>query len=158
MTEEFEDRAREALAQPKNVGEMNDADSVGTVGSPDCGDMLRMWLKFTEKNGKKVIDRASFQAFGCQTAIAVASMATELLKGKTPEEARDLKPDELSGDLGPLPPMKIHCGQLVEQALKSALDGTDAPQKKTTETLAGSLHPSPSQKIKVIPLEDVEGN
>jgi NifU-like protein involved in Fe-S cluster formation len=85
-------------------------------------------------------------------------MATELLKGKTPEEARDLKPDELSGDLGPLPPMKIHCGQLVEQALKSALDGKDAPQKKTTETLAGSLHPSPSQKIKVIPLEDGEGN
>ncbi|MDA9831279.1 iron-sulfur cluster assembly scaffold protein, partial [Akkermansiaceae bacterium] len=56
MTEEFEDRAREALAHPKNVGEMNDADSVGTVGSPDCGDMLRMWLKFTEKDGKKVID------------------------------------------------------------------------------------------------------
>jgi len=158
VTEKFEDRAREALAQPKNVGEMNDADSVGTVGSPDCCDMLRMWLKFTEKNGKKVIDRASFQAFGCQTAIAVASMATELLKGKTPEEARDLKPNDLSGDLGPLPPMKIHCGQLVEQALKSALDGKDAPQKKTTETLAGNLHPAPSQKIKIIPLEDGEGN
>jgi nitrogen fixation protein NifU and related proteins len=158
VTEEFEDRARKALAKPKNVGEMTDADSVGTVGSPDCGDMLRMWLKFTEKNGKKVIDRASFQAFGCQTAIAVASMATELLKGKTPEEARDLKPNELSGDLGPLPPMKIHCGQLVEQALKSALDGTEAPQKKATETLAGNLHPSPSQKIKIIPLEDGEDN
>ena len=96
MTEKFEDRAREALAKPKNIGEMTDADSVGTVGSPDCGDMLRMWLKYTEKDGKKVIDRASFQAFGCQTAIAVASMATELLKGKTPEEARDLKPNELS--------------------------------------------------------------
>lgn len=68
MTETFEDRARDALANPKNVGEMSDADSVGTVGSPDCGDMLRMWLKFTEKDGKKVIDRASFQAFGCQTA------------------------------------------------------------------------------------------
>ncbi len=154
MTDEFEDRAREALAQPKNVGEMNDADSVGTVGSPDCGDMLRMWLKYTEKDGKKVIDRASFQAFGCQTAIAVASMATELLKGKTPEEARDLKPNELSGELGPLPPMKIHCGQLVEQALKSALDGKDGPAKPATETLAGNLQPASSGKIKIVPLED----
>ncbi|MDB4419300.1 iron-sulfur cluster assembly scaffold protein, partial [bacterium] len=55
---EFEDRAKEALSNPQNVGEMTDADSVGTVGSPDCGDMLRMWLKFEEKDGKKVIDRA----------------------------------------------------------------------------------------------------
>ena len=140
--------------QPKNVGEMIDADSVGTVGSPDCGDMLRMWLKFTEKDGKKVIDRASFQAFGCQTAIAVASMATELLKGKTPEEARNLKPNELSGDLGPLPPMKIHCGQLVEQALKSALDGKEAPAQPPVETLAGNLQPASNGKIKIVPLDE----
>ncbi|MDB4400392.1 iron-sulfur cluster assembly scaffold protein [Akkermansiaceae bacterium] len=150
---QFEDRAKEALSKPQNVGEMADADSVGTVGSPDCGDMLRMWLKFTEKDGKKVIDRASFQAFGCQTAIAVASMATELLKGKTPEEARNLQPNELSGDLGPLPPMKIHCGQLVEQALKSALDGKDAPQKKASDTLLGNLQPQ-SGKIKIVPLDE----
>jgi len=133
---------------------MTDADSVGTVGSPDCGDMLRMWLKFTEKDGKKVIDRASFQAFGCQTAIAVASMATELLKGKTPDEARDLKPNDLSGDLGPLPPMKIHCGQLVEQALKSALDGKEAPAQKNNETLLSNLQPKTEKKIKIVPLDD----
>lgn len=113
-----------------------------------------MWLKFTEKDGKKVIDRASFQAFGCQTAIAVASMATELLKGKTPEEARELKPNELSGELGPLPPMKIHCGQLVEQALKSALDGTEAPSKPPVETLAGKLQSTSSGKIKIVPLDE----
>lgn len=153
MSDNFEDKARDAMAAPQNVGEMQDADSVGTVGSPDCGDMLRMWLKFTEKNGKKVIDRASFQAFGCQTAIAVASMATELLKGKTPEEARNLKPNDLSGDLGPLPPMKIHCGQLVEQALQSALDGKDAPTQKPTETLASGLQPQ-GGKIKIVPLND----
>ncbi|MDC1206176.1 iron-sulfur cluster assembly scaffold protein [Akkermansiaceae bacterium] len=153
---DFEDRAKDALSKPQNVGEMADADSVGTVGSPDCGDMLRMWLRFTEKDGKQVIDRASFQAFGCQTAIAVASMATELLKGKTPEEARGLKPNELSGDLGPLPPMKIHCGQLVEQALKSALDGGDkesAPQKTAPETLLGNLQPK-SGTIKIVPLDE----
>jgi NifU-like protein involved in Fe-S cluster formation len=154
MNEEFEERAREALANPNNVGEMEDADSVGTVGSPDCGDMLRMWLKFTEKDGKKVIDRASFQAFGCQTAIAVASMATELLKGKTTDEARDMKPEELSGDLGPLPPMKIHCGQLVEQALKSALDGEDRPADPTTATLAGNLQPVSKGKVKIVPLDE----
>ena len=154
MTEDFEDRAREALANPQNVGEMEDADSVGTVGSPDCGDMLRMWLKFTEKDGKKVIDRASFQAFGCQTAIAVASMATELLKGKTTDEARSMKPQELSGDLGPLPPMKIHCGQLVEQALRSALDSKNAPGAPSTETLAGNLQQDGSGKVRIVPLDE----
>ena len=156
MSDPFEIRAREALAQPQNVGEMPDADTVGTVGSADCGDMLRMWLKFTEKDGKKVIDRASFQAFGCQTAIAVASMATELLKGKTPDEARNLKPNDLSGDLGPLPPMKIHCGQLVEEALKSALDGNDRSTSPTEETLSAKIQNSSQAKIKIVPLGDNE--
>ena len=155
MNDSFDDRAREALANPQNVGEMTDADSVGTVGSPECGDMMRMWLKFTEKDGKKVIDKASFQAFGCQTAIAVASMATELLKGKTTEEAHNLKPNDLSGDLGALPPMKIHCGQLVEQALKNALDGDPTPtdQSPAPDTLASQMA-QPSGTIKIVPLED----
>ena len=150
----FEDRARDAIANPSNLGEMADADSVGTAGSADCGDMLRMWLKFKEKDGQKVIDRASFQSFGCQTAIAVASMATELLKGKTAEEARQLQPDDLSGDLGPLPPMKVHCGQLVEGALRNALDGTPADTPAdASPTLAGSLQ-QPKGTIKIVPLED----
>ncbi len=119
--EGFQARLQEAIADPKNLGEMSDADAVGTVGNPECGDMVRMWLKFTEKGGKKVIDRASFQSFGCQTAIAVASVATELLAGKTLEEARGLSADALSAPLGPLPPMKIHCGQMVEGALREAL-------------------------------------
>jgi len=121
MPESFEDKVRDAIANPRNMGEMSDADAVGTVGSPDCGDMVRMWLKFTEKDGKKVIDRASFQSFGCQTAIAVASLATELLAGKTVDEARQLGASDLSEPLGPLPPMKIHCGQMVEGALREAL-------------------------------------
>ena len=135
---------------------MADADAVGTAGSADCGDMLRMWLKFAEKDGKKVIDRASFQSFGCQTAIAVASMATELLKGKTAEEAKDLTPDDLSGDLGPLPPMKVHCGQLVEGALRNALDGTPAPAPAATAapTLAQSLTDKPKGTIKIVPLHE----
>ncbi len=158
---DFEQKVRETLANPQNQGEMEDADSVGTVGSPDCGDMLRMWLKFTEKDGKKVIDKASFQSFGCQTAIAVASMATEMLKGKTMEEAKALNAEELSGDLGALPPMKIHCGQLVEGALQSALNPEEekavAEETSTVPTLIQSIQASsgkPAGSIKIIKLED----
>ena len=154
--DDFEAKVRDALANPKNQGELPDADAVGTVGSPDCGDMLRMWLKFTEKDGKRVIDRASFQSFGCQTAIAVASMATELLKGKTAEEARELSAAELTGELGPLPPMKIHCGQLVEGALRSALDDSPAPAQPAQDqspTLSASLQ-RPTGKLKIVPLDD----
>jgi NifU-like protein involved in Fe-S cluster formation len=151
----FESKVREALANPKNQGEIPDADAVGTVGSPECGDMLRMWLKFTEKDGKRVIDRASFQAFGCQTAIAVASMATELLKGKTAEEAKRLSARELAGDLGALPPMKIHCGQLVEGALRNALDNPTAGESSSAmvPTLAADLNRQPTGKIRIVPLD-----
>ena len=153
----FENKVREALANPKNQGEIADADAVGTVGSPECGDMLRMWLKFSEKDGKRVIDRASFQAFGCQTAIAVASMATELLRGKTAEEAGHLTASELSGDLGALPPMKIHCGQLVEGALRNALDGAGsaaAADPEAAPTLAADLQRKPVGAIRIVPLEE----
>jgi NifU-like protein involved in Fe-S cluster formation len=150
----FESKVQQALANPQNQGEIPDADAVGTVGSPDCGDMLRMWLKFTEKDGKRVIDRASFQAFGCQTAIAVASMATELLKGKTAEEARELSAQELAGGLGALPPMKIHCGQLVEGALRNALDHAAPGQPAAmAPTLAAELHRKPAGNIRIVPLE-----
>src|SRR5438552_788547 len=83
----IEQRIRDAIQNPQNLGEMENADAIGTVGSPDCGDMLRMWVKFKEEDGRKVIDRATFQTFGCETAIAVASVATELIAGKTIDEA-----------------------------------------------------------------------
>jgi NifU-like protein involved in Fe-S cluster formation len=117
----FAQKVEEAIRNPKNVGELEGADAVGTVGSGDCGDMLRMWVKFREEDGKRVIDRATFQTFGCETAIAVASLATELIAGKTPEEALAMSGEELAAPLGPLPPVKIHCAQLVEGALRSAL-------------------------------------
>src|SRR5436190_9708365 len=122
MDSDLQKKIADAIANPKNMGEMQGADSVGTVGSPNCGDMVRMWIKFREDNGKKVIDKASFQTFGCETAIAVASLATEMIRGKTAEEALALSGEDLAAELGPLPPMKIHCGQLVEGALRSALD------------------------------------
>ena len=127
MNNDLEKRIREAMLNPQNMGEMAGADSVGTVGNSECGEMLRMWIKYKEQRGKKVIDQATFQSFGCETAIAVASLATELIKGKTAEEALSLKTNELAGELGPLPPMKIHCAELVQGALRSALEpGADA--------------------------------
>lgn len=164
MEQDFEERVREAIANPKNLGEMADADAVGTVGNAECGDMVRLWLKFKEKDGRKVIDRASFQSFGCQTAVAVASMATELLAGKTVEEARNLGAEALGGALGPLPPMKIHCGQMVEGALREALDqerqGLEAAEAGAGGSGAGdyslvqSLTGSQGKKVKVIRVEE----
>lgn len=119
---------------------MADADAIGTVGSDNCGDMLRLWIKFKEdQDGRRVIDKATFQSFGCQTAIAVASLATEMIRGKTTSEALSLSSQELSAPLGALPPMKIHCAQLVEEALQAAL----AP-KKLTSSATLSIPPAPT--------------
>ncbi|MDE2641612.1 MAG: iron-sulfur cluster assembly scaffold protein [Verrucomicrobiota bacterium] len=121
MNDKLQKKVAEAISNPKNVGEMADADSVGTVGNSECGEMLRLWVKYKEQDGEKIIDKATFQSFGCETAIAVASLATELIQGKTAAEAMEMKPEELSGELGPLPPMKIHCAELVQGALHDAL-------------------------------------
>ncbi len=136
----------EAAADPSNFGEMADADAVGTAGGSDCGDTLRMWIKFrTDEKGRRVIDRASFQSFGCQTAIAVASVATQLLKGCTPQEALALGGEGLAAPLGPLPPMKIHCAQLVEDALRDALAQAGADHAKSD--LNSASRSTPDQSI-----------
>ena len=143
---DVEAKIEEAIKNPRNLGEMKDADAIGTVGSVDCGDMLRMWIKFKEENGRKVIDRASFQSFGCQTAIAVASVATELLAGKTIDEARNLSGEELAAPLGALPPVRIHCAQLVEGALRNALDGDKQPETSAGPASSGLLENFSSNK------------
>ena len=145
MDENLQKRISEVMANPQNMGELESADAIGTVGNAGCGEMLRMWIKFKQEKGRKVIDRATFQSFGCETAIAVASLATELIKGKTAEEALALKTDELSGELGPLPPMKIHCAELVEGALRSALSSTSGPANPPS-TQAPSLLDNISSK------------
>ena len=149
MNDDLQKRIQEALANPRNLGELAGADAVGTVGNADCGEMLRLWVKFKEQNGKKVIDRATFQSFGCETAIAVASLATELICGKTAEEALALKTEELAGELGPLPPMKIHCAQLVEGALRSALEPQglkpDQHPHRQTRRRCSTVFPNPGK-------------
>ncbi|HXT11774.1 MAG TPA: iron-sulfur cluster assembly scaffold protein [Candidatus Angelobacter sp.] len=158
MNNDLQKKISEAIANPQNMGELANADAVGTVGNSDCGEMLRMWVKFKDENGKKVIDRATFQSFGCETAIAVASLATELIRGKTPEEALSLKTEELAGELGPLPPMKIHCAQLVEGALRSALEPQPAepkpsPGQPAAPTLLDSFS-KPKEGVKITFLDD----
>jgi NifU-like protein involved in Fe-S cluster formation len=159
MNEDLQKKISDAIANPQNMGELANADAVGTVGNSDCGEMLRMWVKFKDENGKKVIDRATFQSFGCETAIAVASLATELIRGKTAEEALSLKTEELAGELGPLPPMKIHCAQLVEGALRSALEPASAETKpaQQAQPSARSLLDSfakPKEGVKITFLDD----
>lgn len=144
------DKIEDAILNPQNLGEMSGADAVGTAGSSDCGDMLRMWIKFREDGGRKVIDKATFQSFGCQTAIAVASMATEMIKGKTAGEALAMSGADLSAPLGPLPPMKIHCAQLVEGALKNALTGEPSGAAHPSgPTLSDSFHQPSKVTIKL---------
>lgn len=160
MNDEFQKRVDAAIANPQNMGEMAGADSIGTVGNADCGDMLRVWVKFKEENGRKVIDKASFQSFGCETAIAAASLAMELIRGKTPEEAMKLRGEEFAKDLGPLPPTKVHCTQLVEGAIRSALDSkgasqepAPAPAKPAAPVPQGNLNESfnqPKQGVRVV--------
>jgi nitrogen fixation NifU-like protein len=143
MSDDLQKQIGAAVQNPENRGEMPDADAVGTVGNAECGDMLRVWVKYKEERGKKVIDRASFQSFGCETAIAVASLAMELIRGKTPEEALALSGQELAADLGPLPPTKVHCTSLVESAIRSAL----APEGEVPKPLAPIPTPSAATNL-----------
>jgi NifU-like protein involved in Fe-S cluster formation len=160
MSNDLERRIREAIANPQNLGELADADAVGTVGNSSCGEMLRLWIKFKEERGRKVIDRATFQSFGCETAIAIASLATELIRGKTAEEALALKGEELAGELGPLPPMKIHCAELVQGALRSALEPAcdqapaAAPSPETAPSLLDKFAPPKPGRVRVVFLPD----
>ena len=161
MNDDLQTKIEEAVKNPRNLGEMKDADAIGTVGSADCGDMLRMWVKFKEQDGRKVIDRATFQTFGCQTAIAVASVATEMLAGKTVAEAQSMSGEELAAPLGALPPVKIHCAQLVEGALRSALSGEAAVKKPEENVTTGptllsqlSAGQTSERKVKIVVHQD----
>jgi nitrogen fixation protein NifU and related proteins len=103
---------------PRNLGDLKDADGVGEVGAAACGDIMKISLKI--EDGK--ITDARFKTFGCGSAIASSSMATELIKGRTLEEAMHFSNQEVVHALGGLPPVKIHCSVLAEEALKAALE------------------------------------
>ena len=110
---------------PRNVGEIPDADGVGQVGNPVCGDIMKMYLKIEDN----VITDVKFKTFGCGAAVATSSMATELIKGKTVEEALEITNKAVAEALDGLPPIKMHCSNLAEQAIKAAIE--DYKKKKS---------------------------
>lgn len=113
----YSDKVMDHFRNPRNMGKMEDADGIGEVGNAKCGDIMRMYIKV--KDG--VIEDVSFITFGCGSAIATSSMATELIKGKTIDEALKLTNKAVMEALDGLPPVKVHCSVLAEQAIKAAV-------------------------------------
>ena len=114
----YSEKVMDHFTNPRNVGEIADASGVGTVGNAKCGDIMRIYLKI--ENG--IIEDVKFKTFGCGAAIATSSMATEMVKGKSIEEAMKLTNKAVAEALDGLPPVKMHCSLLAEQALKEALE------------------------------------
>jgi len=112
----------EHFQNPRNVGEIKDADGVGTVGNPSCGDIMSIYIK-VENN---VITDIKFKTFGCGAAIATSSITTEMVKGKTIEEAEKLTRNQVAEALDGLPPIKMHCSNLATDALKAAIENYKA--------------------------------
>ena len=114
----YSEKVMDHFTNPRNGGEIADASGVGTVGNAKCGDIMRIYLKI--ENG--IIEDVKFKTFGCGAAIATSSMATEMVKGKSIEEAMKLTNKAVAEALDGLPPVKMHCSLLAEQALKEALE------------------------------------
>ena len=113
----YTDTVMDHFLNPRNVGSMEDADGVGEVGNAKCGDIMKMYVKIKDN----VIEDVKFETFGCGSAIASSSMATELIKGKTIEEALAVTNKDVVSALGGLPAIKLHCSVLAEEALKTAI-------------------------------------
>ena len=124
----YTEKVLDHFTHPRNVGELADANGVGTVGNPRCGDIMRMYLKVDEND---VIADVTFKTFGCGAAVATSSMATELVKGKTLKEALQLTNKAVIEALEGLPPEKIHCSVLAEEAIHAAIEDYRAKGSST---------------------------
>lgn len=129
MAEPYSEKVMDHFSHPRNVGDIKDADGVGQVGNPVCGDIMKMFLKVEDN----VITDVKFKTFGCGAAIATSSMATELVKGKTIEEALKITNRSVADALDGLPKIKMHCSMLAEEALQAAIN--DYMLKKTGKGL-----------------------
>ena len=114
----YSEKVMEHFANPRNVGELPDANGVGEVGNPKCGDIMQMFLKV---NDDGIIEDVGFKTFGCGAAVATSSMATEMVMGKTIEEAMEVTNKAVMEALDGLPPVKVHCSLLAEEAIHAAL-------------------------------------
>ena len=115
----------EHFKNPRNMGEMEDADAVGEVGNPVCGDLMYIYIKVKDDK----IDDITFQTFGCGAAIATSSMVTEMAKGKTLDEALEITRNDVADALDGLPPIKMHCSNLAADGLHKAIENYRAKQK-----------------------------
>ena len=115
----YSEKVRDHFSNPRNVGEIENASGVGTVGNAKCGDIMRMYLDIDEDT--KIIKECKFKTFGCGAAVATSSMATELVKGKTIYEALEVTNKAVMEALDGLPPVKVHCSLLAEEAIHAAL-------------------------------------
>jgi nitrogen fixation NifU-like protein len=113
----YNEKVMDYFMNPRNVGEIEDADGVGEVGSPQCGDIMKIFIKVEDN----IIKDIKFKTFGCASAIASSSIMTEMVKGKTVEEALKLTNREVVDALGGLPPAKVHCSVLAEDAIRAAI-------------------------------------
>ena len=129
----YNETVMEHFMNPHNVGEIENPDGKGTYGSPVCGDMMQITIKVEDE---KIVD-AKFKTFGCGSAIASSSMATDMIIGMTVEEALDLSNKKIVDELGGLPPAKIHCSVLAEHAIKSAIYDYATKYDKTYAGLEG---------------------
>jgi nitrogen fixation protein NifU and related proteins len=114
----YSEKVMDHFSNPRNVGEIENADGVGQVGNPKCGDIMKMYLKIKDD----IITEAKFKTFGCGAAVATSSMATELVVGKTVDEALQITNKAVAEALDGLPPAKMHCSNLAEEAIRSAID------------------------------------
>ncbi len=114
----YSEKVMDHFMNPRNVGEIPDADGVGTEGNPTCGDVMKIFIKVQDG---KIVD-AKFKTFGCGASIAVSSMVTEMIKGKTIEEALSISKETVADALDGLPPQKMHCSNLGADALKKAIE------------------------------------
>lgn len=115
---DYSEKVMDHFANPRNVGVIEDANAVGEVGNAKCGDIMKMYMKI---NDEGVIEDIKFKTFGCGAAVATSSMATEMVKGKTIEEALKLTNKAVAEALDGLPPVKMHCSVLAEEAIQAAL-------------------------------------
>ena len=118
MSAMYSEKVMEHFRNPKNMGEIKDADGVGTVGNPTCGDLMTIYIKVKED----IITDIKFKTFGCAAAIATSSMITEIAKNKSISEAQNITRDNVAEKLDGLPPIKMHCSNLASDALKAAIN------------------------------------
>lgn len=131
MSLQYSKKVLEHFTKPHNQGQIADADVVVTVGNPNCGDLMRFYLKVGKnKKGKEIIEDVKFETLGCGAAIATSSMATDLAKGKTLDDALKITRNDIADQLGGLPPAKMHCSMLADQALQKAIKEYREKKKK----------------------------